>query len=211
MRAVNLLPRETRSHRGSRRLDPVVVGGAVLTVAVAAAIGGGFAVAHSHATSEQQKLATVRAELQQLQAQERKGSGTKEPSIPVPTVTQQQVPWQAAFTSALSTRFAWDDVLFQLAHVVPPRVTVTNVTLGSATTTGPATGADSLSLGGTAFNESDVAQLLSRLTLVPSLSQITLSSSTADPKTGVVTFAVTAQVGAAATSTPPAQAAGAAS
>ena len=54
--------------------------------------------------------------------------------------------------------------------------------------------AGTLAVGGTAFSESGVVQLLSRLGLVPDLSSIALTSSTADPKTGVVTFSITAQV-----------------
>ena len=63
MRAVNLLPRETRSSRSARSVDPLLVGGAVLTVVVAAAVGSGFFLVHSHAASEQSKLATARAQL----------------------------------------------------------------------------------------------------------------------------------------------------
>jgi Tfp pilus assembly protein PilN len=196
VRAVNLLPRESNTRRGGRRVDPFVVGGATLTVVVAAALAGGFALEHSHASSDQRQLATARAELARLQGEATKGSGTKTPTLPTPTVTQQQLPWEAALTSALSSRVAWDDVLAQLARVVPANVTVTTVTLGASTAGSTAVpgSAGSLALGGTAFNENGVAQLLSRLGLVPDLGSIALTSSTADPKTGVVTFAISAQV-----------------
>lgn len=199
MKAVNLLPSDSNSRRvsGGRRIDPFVASGAAITVVVAAALAGGFALEHSHASAAQRKLATARAELTRIEAESRQGSGTSTPSVPVPAVTQQQLPWEAALTSALSTRVAWDDVLAQLARVVPANVTVTTVTLGGAVAgTTPAPGSDgSLSLGGTAFSENGVVQLLSRLGLVSDLSNVALTSSTADPKTGVVTFTVTAQVG----------------
>lgn len=218
MRAVNLLPRESNTRRGGRRVDPFVVGGATLTIVVAVALGGGFALEHSHASSEQRQLATARAELARLQGEATQGSGTKTPTLPTPTVTQQQLPWQAALTSALSTRVAWDDVLAQLARVVPANVTVTTVTLGAGTASGTTTGtapaagsAGTLALGGTAFNENGVAQLLARLGLVPDLASIALTSSTADPKTGVVTFAISAQVSPPTTIAVAAPAGGAAS
>ncbi|HLX31145.1 MAG TPA: PilN domain-containing protein [Gaiellaceae bacterium] len=198
MRAVNLLPRDTRSRRGGRRVDPLVAGGAALTVVVVAAVAGGFALAHGHATSEQQKLATARAELRQLQAQERRSSVTTKPVLPTPTVIAQEVPWQAAVTSALLTRVAWDDVLWQLAHVVPANLTLSTVTLGGSatgsTTSATPGAAGSLTVGGTAFSEQGVAQLLARLSLVPGVSGVTLTSSSADPKSGVVTFVVAASV-----------------
>lgn len=203
MRAVNLLPRENERRQGGRRVDPLVAGGAALSVVVLAALGGGFALEHSHAASERQKLAAARSELARLQAESRQGSGARTPTLPTPVVTQQQLPWEAALTSALATRVAWDDVLAQLARVVPSNVTVSTVSLGSgsgtgatASTTAPPPGsAGSLTLGGSAFSESGVAQLIARLGLVPDLSAIALTSSTADPKSGVVTFTITAQVG----------------
>ena len=205
MRAVNLLPREHERRNGGRRVDPLVAGGAALSVVVLAALGGGFALEHSHASSERQKLATARAELARLQAQSRQGSGARTPTLPTPVVTQQQLPWQTALTSALATRVAWDDVLAQLGRVVPSNVTVSTVTLGAGAASGgtapPPGAAGTLSVGGSAFSESGVAQLLARLGLVPDLSAIALTSSTTDAKSGVVSFTITAQVG---TPTPPA-------
>lgn len=225
MRAVNLLPRESSGRRvaGGSRIDPLVGGGAALTVVVVAVIAGGFALEHSHASSQQRQLATARSELARLQSAAKQGSGATTPTLPTPAVTQQQLPWEAALTSAMSTRFAWDDVLAQLARVVPSNVTVTTVTLGNGTSTGTAaapatTGtaatpgtAGTLSLGGTAFSENGVVQLLSRLGLVADLSNVALTSSAADPKTGVVTFTVTAAVNAPATVAVAASAPGAAS
>jgi Tfp pilus assembly protein PilN len=197
MRAVNLLPRESLGRNsGSRRIDPVVAGGAALTLVVVAALGGGFVLEHSHASAQQQKLASARAELVRLEAASHRSSGGTTPVLPSPAVTQQQAPWQAALTSALSTRVAWDDVLTQLSRVVPSNVTVATVSLG-----GSSAGSGTLSLGGVAFSEEGVAQLLARLGLVPTLGNITLTASSADPKTGHVTFTITADV---STPTPPA-------
>jgi Tfp pilus assembly protein PilN len=202
VRAVNLLPRETRSSRSSRRVDPLLAGGAALTVVVAAAVGGGFFVAHSHAASEQNKLAAARTQLSRLQAEARQAStGHSTPVLPTPAVTLQQGPWQAALAGVLSARVAWDDVLSQVARVVPGNVTVSNLSLGGGTTSTTATAGTAatsphgtLTLGGTAFSEDGVVQLLSRLALVPDLSNVALTSSTVDSTSGHVTFTLTAQV-----------------
>lgn len=209
MKAVNLLPRETRNSRGGGRMDPLLAGGAAVTVVVAAAIGGGFFLVHSHAASAQKKLATARAGLAVLEAAKRQASSGTTPVLPTPTVTQSQAPWQSALASALQGRVPWDAVLSQLARVVPPNVTVSTVTLGSATsgtssssspagtpaTPPPAAGIPgALQIGGTAFSEAGVAELLSRVALVPNLSDVTLTSSSADPKNGQVTFEISAQV-----------------
>jgi Tfp pilus assembly protein PilN len=206
VKAVNLLPRETRSSRRGRSVDPLLVGGVALTVVVVAAVGAGFVLTHSRASSEQNKLAAARAELAVLTAAARQPSGGTTPTLPTPAVTQQLGPWQAALATALQTRIPLDGILSQLARVVPANVTVTTVNLGGATSgsssstsgtppaSAPAGSTASLQLGGTAFSEDGVAQLLSRLALVPGLSNVVLASSTADPKTGRVTFQVSAQV-----------------
>lgn len=194
MRAVNLLPRETSARRSfGGGVDPFLAGGAALTVVVLAAVGGGFALAHSHAAAAQQKLQTVKSELAQLQREQTQSGSVATPILPTPTVTGQQPTWQSAVESALSGRVAWDDVLSQLGRVTPSNVSFTTVTLGSGTSSTATAG--TVSLAGTAFNQDSVAQLLARLQLVPDLSDVTLTSSTSDPKTGVVTFVIGAQTG----------------
>lgn len=203
MKAVNLLPRESQARRSFSGADPFLAGGAAVTVVVLAAIGGGFALAHSHAASEQHQLATVKSELAQLQREQTQSGAVATPTIATPSVTGQTPTWQSAVNSALAGRVAWDNVLAQLGRVVPANVTLTAVTLGAAGSTGTTTGAagpGALSLSGTAFDQNTVATLLSRLQLVPNVSNIALTSSTADPKTGVVSFVITAQTNAPVTS-----------
>jgi Tfp pilus assembly protein PilN len=199
MKAVNLLPREISRRRTRRRVDLLLAGGIAVTVAVVAAVGAGFVLAHSHARTEQQKLTTARATLARLQAQQQQSAPTaKAPALAPPAVLSQTQWWQAALASAVSTRFAWDHTLTELSHVVPAGVTFSSLTLGgsgAAASTSPAgtVSAGSLSLSGTTSSEAAVAQLLSRLMLLPDLTQVELNSSTVDA-TGVVTFQVQAQV-----------------
>jgi Tfp pilus assembly protein PilN len=203
MKAVNLLPRETRSSRSSSlRFDPLAIGGMAITAVVVAAIGGGFALAHSHASSEQQRLSAARSELAQLKAEETQSGAVSTPILPTPAVTGQAGTWKSALDSALAGRLAWDGVLSQIGRVTPPNVTFTNVTLGAAAASTATTtaSAGTLSLSGSAFSHDAVAELLARLQLVPGLANVTLTSSTADPTSGVVTFVIAADASAPATS-----------
>jgi Tfp pilus assembly protein PilN len=210
MRAVNLLPRETHTRRTFSGVDPFLAAGAALTVVVVAAVGGGFVLAHSHAVSEQRKLAAARTELAQLQREQTRSGSVATPILPTPAVTAQTPTWQAAIESALNGRVAWDDVLFQIGRITPGNVSLTSVTLGASSTTSTASaGPGTLSLAGTAFNQDSVAQLLARLQLVPNLSSVTLTSSTADPKSGVVTFVIAAQTSVPVTAPATTTAAGA--
>ncbi len=209
MKAVNLLPHDEAAGRSFGRLDPLVLGGVVLTVAVVAGTAGGFLLEHTHAGSEQQQLGSLQVRLAAAQAREQHRqqqiAHAKADIVPTPSVTSQEKPWRDAVASALSTRLAFDRVLQEFERVVPPDVTLTNMTMGapnssasSGTTGGSTPGLGQFSLAGTTYSEDGVARLLSRLMLVPDLSDVALQSSTADPKTGIVTFEVMAQVKGAA-------------
>ena len=203
MKAVNLLPRE-EANRRSGRVDPLAVGGVVLTVVAAAGIAGGFVLEHRHAGSEQQQLAAVNAQLVQAKARQQKslsGGHAALPTLATPSVTAQEQPWRDAVASALSTRIAWDRVLREFSQVVPSDITVSNVTMGApgaATSSSPSSSTSAASgaftLQGRAFSEDGVARLLSRLMLVPDLTGVALMSSTSDPTTGIVSFQIQAQV-----------------
>lgn len=203
MKAVNLLPREEASRRGSGRLDPLVLGGTVLLAAVVAGSAGGFLLEHRHAGSEQQQLSAAKAQLAAAQAriQHEQQSSHARPVLSVPSVTSQEKPWRDAVASALSNRIAFDRVLEEFERVVPSDVTLTDLTMAApnpdataAATTGTTSPSGDFTLSGTTFSEDSVARLLSRLMLVPDLNSVALSSSTADPQSGIVTFEIQAQM-----------------
>ena len=187
MRAVNLLPRETRSKKLGWNSE--LTAGIVFTLLLVVALVGGFVVERSHAASERQRLATAQAAL------DRANSHLSEQArLKVPDVLSQAQPWHLALDSALSTRVSWDVLLAQLEYVVPARVGLTTVSFGSAPGATGATTA-TVSLGGNASSLHDVAVFLSTLAHVPTLSQVTLNSTAAN--TGgakVFTFQITAQV-----------------
>ena len=197
MRAVNLLPRDepTRSFEAKRGVVFLGGGGgALVTVAIAAlVIGAGGAVKQGH-----QSLDLLNAEIL---------------AVPKPVVSQSDpqddsalAAEKAARITALSTalggRIAWDGVLRQISQVLPEDVWLSGLTTVGAD---PATGGASLTLNGSTYSQDGVARFLSRISVLPALSNVQLQTSAVDPAKagGVVQFIIIAGVktaGAVATS-----------
>lgn len=203
MRAVNLLPRDAQpGGKSIRNEDPAVVIGSVLGLVVVIALAGGFLAAHSKAAVEQKKLSAAQIQLGKLslhkQSLKVKTPVQTTPIIPVPAVTSEEQPRLAAITDAMSTRIAWDRILREFSLVVPDDVTISALTMTppadatAGATTAPQGG---LSLTGLTYSHDSVARLLSRLMLIPDLTNVTLSSSTATtPGASGVSFSITANV-----------------
>jgi Tfp pilus assembly protein PilN len=226
MRAVNLLPADSAARKSFRKEDPAVVVGSALGVIVLIGLLAGFMNVHSKVNAEQKKLTDVRAELAQLSLVKKpvvvppKAVHTK-PIIPIPAVTSEEQPRLAAITTAMSTRIAWDRILREFSLVLPSDITLTSLTLNAppapvstvpgAAPAAPAGGAQGLTIAGSAYSHDGVARLLSRLMLIPDLTNVTLASSSAasgsTPGTsgGGVQFSISADVkGAPAPPAPPA-------
>ena len=225
MRAVNLLPREYQNAKSIRHEDPAVVVGSALGVIVMIVLGGAFFVAHGHANAEQARLTKARLELAQLAVHKHVTPKPSTPSVPItpivppPAVTGQEATWLSAVSTNLAQRIAWDRVLREVSLVVPSDVTLLSLTMTAPTTASAAaaaapggTTAQGFVIQGTAFSYDSVARLLSRLALVPDLSNVTLtstgsgaapgsSSSSAAPATGVQ-FNITAAIKGAAVAPP---------
>jgi Tfp pilus assembly protein PilN len=188
VRAVNLLPRDAAQANSIRNEDPAVVIGSALGVIVIIALSGGFLTAHAKANSEQKKLTAAQIELGKLSLHKQSAVHAKTPAqtkpiIPIPAVTSEEQPRLAAIASAMSTRIAWDRILREFSLVVPTDITISTLTMtapASATAgTTPSSQGQGLAISGLAFSHDSVARLLSRLMLIPDLSNVTLSSSTA--------------------------------
>src|SRR4051794_12255216 len=154
MRAVNFLPRESRSGR-AMRIDPLLAGAAALTLVVALMVGGGFVLGRSHASSQQRELEAARAQLAAAVAHQTVAkSGT--PIVGTPAALDQIPTWKAAVGTVLSGRVAYDVILAQLGRLIPARITVASLSVGG--TTGPGSGGvgGDLAIGGTAFDNNDV-------------------------------------------------------
>jgi Tfp pilus assembly protein PilN len=207
MRAVNLLPKELQNAKSIRHEDPAVVVGSALGVMVMIALGASFFVAHANANAEQAKLTTARLELAQLSQHQRPVPKPKAPTTPItpivppPAVTAQEASWLSAVSTNLSQRIAWDRILREVSLVIPDDVTLVQLSLTAPTAAsiGPAA-TPGFVIQGSAFSYDSVARLLSRLALVPDLSNVTLTNTSsgglgsgATPAAGVQ-FNITAQV-----------------
>jgi Tfp pilus assembly protein PilN len=194
MRAVNLLPKELQTRKSIREEDPAVVVGSALGVIVMIALGLAFYVAHGAVGTQQARLNTARIELAQLsvKTQRVKPKPTKPaqpitPIVPPPSVTGQEATWLSAVETTLSQRIAWDRVLREVSLVMPDDVTLTSLEMTAPATaaaipgvvTTPSSGAQGFTVAGDAFSYDSVARLLSRLALVPDLSDVTLTGTSA--------------------------------
>lgn len=192
MRAVNLLPKELQTRKSIREEDPAVVVGSALSVVVMIALGLAFYVAHSAAGKEQARLNTARLELAQLSVKQhhekpkpKKPSQPITPIVPPPSITGQEASWLAAVETDLSQRIAWDRVLREVSLVMPDDVTLTSMSMTApvtaavipgVVTTPSASGTEGFVIAGNAFSYDSVARLLSRLALVPDLTDVSLTS-----------------------------------
>jgi Tfp pilus assembly protein PilN len=208
MRAVNLLPKDANQRGKSLRSeDPAVVVGSALGVIVLIALVAGFMNVHSKVNAEQQKLTAARIELARL-AQQKRAAPTpykpvkQKPIVPVPAVASEEQPRLTALSTALATRIAWDRILREFSLVLPSDVSLSTLALmtpspasAGATTGAPTTaGGQNLTIDGTTYSHDAVARLLSRLMLIPDLTNVTLASSTASADSGLVQFNITAGV-----------------
>jgi Tfp pilus assembly protein PilN len=205
MRAVNLLPRDSRASRSVTAQNlPAVVGGG-LGFLVVAALAAGYLSASSKVGAAQQELTAAQAQLAATPvppAPKAQGNSTPTDAL------SQQAPRLQAVSSALSQRIAWDRVLREFSFVLPTDVWLQSVAMSAPAggTSGTAgTSASGFSVTGTTSSYESVARLLSRMYLVPDLEQVTLSQVSGSDK--LISFSISAAVksGAApAAATPPA-------
>ncbi len=189
MRAVNLLPGDASQRKSFTKEDPAVVVGSALGVVVLLALVAGFMNVHGKVNADQKKLDAVRSDLAQLSLIKRKPvvlpkpPANARPIIPVPAVTSEEQPRLAAISSAMSTRIAWDRILREFSLVLPSDVTLTSLTLNAPAApaapgvAAPAASGQGLNIAGSAFSHDGVARLLSRLMLIPDLTNVTLANS----------------------------------
>ena len=97
-------------------------------------------------------------------------------------MTGQEATWLSAVSTNLSQRIAWDRILREVSLVVPSDVTLLQLTMTAPSSVGGrdctpgGAAAQGFVIQGTAFSYDSVARLLSRLALVPDLSNVTLTS-----------------------------------
>lgn len=199
MRAVNLLPRESRSDRSVTAQNlPAVVGGGMgfLIVAVLAA---GYLSGSSKVASAQRDLDAANAQLAQTPV-----PAATPPAAPVnptpPAVAAEQAPRLQAVSAALSQRIAWDRILREFSLVLPSDVWISSLSMSTPT----AAGANGFTIAGSTYSYDSVARMLTRMSLIPDLNGVTLQSTSGDGS--VVQFGLSASIKGAAPPPAPAPA-----
>jgi Tfp pilus assembly protein PilN len=195
VRAVNLLPRD-HGHRTVKKESLPVLVGACSGVLVAAALGAMFMMGSGKVAAQQRKLDDLNRTYQAL------------PPPPAgPSAVQQALAGEqsarvSALSTALGSRVAWDRIFREFSLVLPDDVWLTTLTAKSPIS--PATNAATSAGGapsqfilqGRTYSHDGVARLLSRLQVVPDLTNVQLVSS-ALSKVGeqdVVEFSISADI-----------------
>jgi Tfp pilus assembly protein PilN len=198
MRAVNLLPRGERTKRTTAEQAPIFVGlGLFLVVFVALSVL--FLGASASVKDKQNALGDAREQLAQLPPLPK-----AQTAIEAGLVGEQQAR-VSAVTSALSRRVSWDRVLREFATVLPDDVWLTSLSAHApsspasaapAAPVAPGTAPDGFVISGYTYSQDGVARLLSRLNVLPDLSNVQLQTSSLT-KVGlqdVVQFTILANV-----------------
>ena len=196
MRAVNLLPRDTGQRTIKKESLPVLIG-ACSFVLVAAVLGAMFMMGSGKIAAQQRKLDDLNRIYQAL------------PPPPAgPSAAQQQLAGEqsarvTALSTALTSRVAWDRVFREFSLVLPEDVWLTSLTAKSPISpvtnvaTSTAGGAPSqFTIQGRTYSHDGVARLLSRLQVVPDLTNVQLLSSSLSKVGGqdVVDFSIAADI-----------------
>ena len=196
MRAVNLLPRDHGQRTIKKESLPVLVG-ACSAVLVLAVLGAMFMMGSGKIAGQQRKLDDLNRRFQALP-----------PPPPGPTAAEQALAGEqsarvTALTAALASRVSWDRVFREFSLVLPEDVWLTELSAKSpispATNVSSSTGVGTPSeftITGRTYSHDGVARLLSRLQVVPDLTNVQLVSSTL-AKVGnqnVVEFTIAADI-----------------
>jgi len=196
MRAVNLLPRDTGQRTIKKESLPVLIG-ACSGVLVAAVLGAMFMMGSGKIAAQQRKLDDLNRIYQAL------------PPPPAgPSAAQQQLAGEqsarvTALSTALTSRVAWDRVFREFSLVLPEDVWLTTLTAKSpispvtnVATSTPGGAPSQFTIQGRTYSHDGVARLLSRLQVVPDLTNVQLLSSTLSKVGGqdVVDFSIAADI-----------------
>lgn len=195
MRAVNLLPRDHKQRTVRKESLPVLVG-ACSGVLVVSLLGAMFMMGSGKIAAQQRKLDDLNRQYDAL------------PPPPAgPSAAQQALAGEhsarvTALSTALSSRVAWDRVFREFSLVLPDDVWLTTLTTKSpiSPTTNAATSAggapSQFTIQGRTYSHDGVARLLSRLQVVPDLTNVQLLSSSLSKVGGqdVVDFSIAADI-----------------
>jgi Tfp pilus assembly protein PilN len=192
MRAVNLLPKDAGVSPRRRSAAPILLA-ATAPFLAGSLVFVGWSIEHRAVAQKRSDLGTVRALTKQ----------TKPTSAAVVRIdallVSEGLARRTALDSALVDQSNWYSMLRDLARVLPSNVWLTQLNAASPTQADPSTTAaasSSFSIQGYTYSQESVAHLLERLQLLPTLTDVTLGSSTAAASGTklLVQFQVTATV-----------------
>jgi Tfp pilus assembly protein PilN len=201
-RRVNLVPPSERSRSTTDFSLLILVG---VTIVVIFAIGFGWYLLNGNLTDREQELADLQQQNAELQTQlaELRQYGD---------IQRARVDAEAVVQNIYASRTLVSDVLDAISLVVPDNTWFQSIalsTLDPTSSAGEATGSSSsagagdnqMSIEGNTYSFEDIAQVLVRLQLVPSLSDVSLVSAglprgSTDPEIEVKGFSVEAVIDA---------------
>jgi len=195
MRPVNLLPSDSPSAQRKRPAAALLIAAATPVLALGL-VYLGWSVEHAKVRDRQVELASVEAQVRRVQPA---ATATAANALAV-----ERMQRETSVRSVLGKSVPWDTVLDQVARVMPADTWLTDLSVQSPTPTGAVSTTTSSSssaaptgftISGSARSQAAVARLLARLALVPSLTNVTLSSTTSSTQGSLKT--VQFQIGAA--------------
>ena len=202
MRAVNLLPREIAPERPSYKQMLPYLGACSVPLLTASFIFVGYTRAQADATTLLGQVSVLQLEV------ERTTPAVKTKTVDTSALVSTRAQRRAALEDAVAKEVAWDRTLGDVARVLPATVWLSDMTVVSPTpadaavpttpapapTTGPTSGPAGFTINGYTYTMDDVALLLQRLQLLPTLSNVTLGSTSGSTigLKNVVQFSITA-------------------
>lgn len=195
MKRINLLPSGERDKASRERGLAYALLGLVVLVA---ALGAVYLMLNRQVATKQDQVNDLQAQINQV--------NTQVAALKWAQVLQtQRTSMMATAQQIFAARVDWSNILEELSLVIPDQVVLTDLTAqvpstmqptvggSSATGTSQTTAAD-ITLAGRADSHVSVASFMTRLGLMPQLTNVQLASSTKSDSGGYVEFQITANL-----------------
>ncbi len=187
MNRINLLPGEARA-KASRERGLIYM--ILVLVGVLAVLGGVYVWQLNTQGNKQEELANIDAQLQVEQARLAELQ-------PYAALQSKRTSMTETAKAIFAARVPWSSILQQVSLVIPDNVRLTTLTCAvpaamlpgpetAEAAAGTASGVD-ITFAGAAYTHRDVAEFMTRLGLIPQLSDVRLTSSTGAANTATTT------------------------
>jgi Tfp pilus assembly protein PilN len=179
MRAVNLLPRDEKQPRlVGARIPLLLAAGGVAAVTAGAVLLG--VSASGTADERRSELAAIEASIAQVPR-------PQDQAVDSGALVEERTNRVAALSAALTTRFSFDRLLREVSFVLPRNAWLTGLTAALPDPTEALTGApgapgaapvvsEDVTIEGATYSHDAVAVILARLSVVPSLENVSLTA-----------------------------------